>query len=236
MNSESCTEIADLLLPYSDGELSADDSGRVEDHLAVCPDCQRELSLLGRSLELARAIWQESAAAVSPSHPVTQSPPHPVIAPPATRHASRNAKRQARRRSALVACVAAGALIAVGAWLAFRPDWVPWPRWRGHASAPETHAHASVSMAPEKSATRHPPPATPHPAAAPEEIDVEEYIAREGRKARLQASIAILATEPSLKEYKERAERYLAEAYPETAPGAQPARAVNEHQNEGPKT
>jgi hypothetical protein len=66
-------------------------------------------------------------------------------------------------------------------------------------------------------------PSPPHPviAAAPEEIDVEEYIAREGRKARLQASIAILATEPSLKEYKERAERYLAEAYPEAAPGGE---------------
>jgi hypothetical protein len=55
--------------------------------------------------------------------------------------------------------------------------------------------------------------------AAQDEIDVEEYVAREGRKARLQASIAILATEPSLREYKERAERYLAEAYPDAPPG-----------------
>jgi hypothetical protein len=77
----------------------------------------------------------------------------------------------------------------------------------------------AVTPAPRHAVTPSPPQAVIAP--APEEIDVEEYIAREGRKARLQASIAILATEPSLKEYKERAERYLAEAYPETAPGGQ---------------
>ena len=61
--------------------------------------------------------------------------------------------------------------------------------------------------------------------AAGNDLDVEAYVAREGRKARLQASIAILATEPSLKEYKERAERYLFDAYPETAPGDESGKA-----------
>jgi hypothetical protein len=196
MKTESCPQIADLLVPYCDGELSADDRRRVEAHLAACPECRSEIGVLGRSLELAQSIWQESAAALSSPHPFTPSSPHPVIASP----------RHRRLIPAALAGVAAAALVAVGTWLAWRPE-------RGNQLTQQT----AVTPSP-----RHPvAPSPPHPviAAAPEEIDVEEYIAREGRKARLQASIAILATEPSLKEYKERAERYLAEAYPEAAPG-----------------
>jgi predicted anti-sigma-YlaC factor YlaD len=49
-----------------------------------------------------------------------------------------------------------------------------------------------------------------------EEIDVMEYIAREGRSARLAASVELLAAQPGLEQYKEKTERYLKETYPET--------------------
>ncbi len=62
INSKSCDLTAELLVAYADGELSAADARRVADHLADCPDCRAELGLLGRSLELAREVWQESAA------------------------------------------------------------------------------------------------------------------------------------------------------------------------------
>jgi len=200
MNSESCDQIAELLVPYSDGELSIDDCRRVEAHLAACTDCRRELGLLGRSLELARSIWQESAAAVSPRHPVTPS----------------------TRRLLIPAAVSAAAVLLVAA------TWLLWPSHQDHQSA--------------RNDRKEPPAAVQQPKAdsAPSQpelsdAEIEEMIAREGRKARLQASIAILATEPSLKEYKERAERYLAEAYPETAPGGHPA-ATGEHRKEEPKS
>jgi hypothetical protein len=181
MNSQSCKPLTELLLPYCDGELSADDCRRVETHLAACPDCRREVALLTRSLEVARAIWQQSAAP-SPRHRVPPSPRHRLI-------------------PAALAAMAAIALLAVGTWLVLGPQ-----------RDSQVTRQTPVTPSP-------PHPVTPSPAAAAEEIDIEELIAREGRKARLQASIAILAASPSLREYKERAERYLAEAYPETAPG-----------------
>ena len=46
-----------------------------------------------------------------------------------------------------------------------------------------------------------------------EEIDVEEIIAREARAARLAVAVELLASQPGLEEYHERAGRYLAETY-----------------------
>ncbi len=57
-------------------------------------------------------------------------------------------------------------------------------------------------------------PATPD---AEEEIDLTQLIAQEGRAARLAASARLLATQPSLAQYQQRAERYLTETYGETA-------------------
>jgi hypothetical protein len=59
-----------------------------------------------------------------------------------------------------------------------------------------------------------------------EDFDIETFIARAGRRARLAASAELLATQPGLKEYKEQAERYLAEAYngtPDLGPAATPS-------------
>ena len=64
MSSENCRLIADLLVPYDDGELPQDDRLRVEAHLAECAHCRAESVLLRRSLELARAIWAERSAGV----------------------------------------------------------------------------------------------------------------------------------------------------------------------------
>jgi len=193
MNSESCKEIAELLVPYSDGELSGDDCRRVEAHLAACPECRSEIGVLGRSLELARAIWQESAAAVPPLHRVTPSPPHPVARSP--------------RRWALRAASAAAVVLIAASWLF-------WPSSRGRESASNDRQEPPAAV-------QQPKPDSAQPQPELSDADIEEIIAREGRKARLLASIAILATEPSLKEYKERAERYLAEAYPDAPPGRQ---------------
>jgi anti-sigma factor RsiW len=39
-----CDECRDLLNPYSDGELSADEAATVREHLASCDECSRELA------------------------------------------------------------------------------------------------------------------------------------------------------------------------------------------------
>ena len=57
---ESCKEIADMLVDYADGQLSAEQSCTVGDHLARCDDCRKLLGGLQRSLELAQVIWQDS--------------------------------------------------------------------------------------------------------------------------------------------------------------------------------
>jgi anti-sigma factor RsiW len=39
----TCREFADFVMAYLDGELAADQRGRFDAHLAVCPDCVRYL-------------------------------------------------------------------------------------------------------------------------------------------------------------------------------------------------
>ena len=46
-----------------------------------------------------------------------------------------------------------------------------------------------------------------------EDIDIEAFIARQERSARLAASIELMAAQPGLDKYKDQAERYLAETY-----------------------
>jgi len=45
------------------------------------------------------------------------------------------------------------------------------------------------------------------------EIDIEELIAREGRSARLAATVELLTGQPGLERFKDQAERYLVETY-----------------------
>jgi hypothetical protein len=54
---------------------------------------------------------------------------------------------------------------------------------------------------------------------SPEDTDIQTYIDRHTRAARLAAAIDLLATEPSLKEYQDEAQRYLARAYPDAELG-----------------
>jgi anti-sigma factor RsiW len=58
-----CTEYADALVDFSDGELSAEERGLVEQHLVGCPACRAELERLDASL--ARLVEGVSTEAVS---------------------------------------------------------------------------------------------------------------------------------------------------------------------------
>ncbi|MHC4178718.1 MAG: anti-sigma factor family protein [Planctomycetota bacterium] len=189
MTNKTCNRTAELLVQYADGELPADDARRVAEHLADCPVCRAEVRLLGRSLDLAREVWQESAARAASPSTASAKQWHTLARGTASR------TRPDRRRIYAAACLAACAvllLLTAGPWLFSR--WQP---------GNEVAIPGKVDQPP------HPQPA--------EQIDLEALIAREGRSARLLAAAQMLATEPGLEEYKRQAERYLAEAYRGTA-------------------
>jgi len=94
MEKVACTEIADKLTAYADGELPQHESGMVAEHLAQCPDCRKTLSALEDSLRLTRIIWDDNLARTD----------NIDLALPA--------KSRSRRRLRYVA-VAAGILLAV---------------------------------------------------------------------------------------------------------------------------
>jgi len=58
----SCVEISEMLVDYSDGWLSTNESKEVAEHLAECEHCREMLESLQSSLELAEVIWEDGLA------------------------------------------------------------------------------------------------------------------------------------------------------------------------------
>ena len=63
-----CKEINKMLVDYADGELSASDSSKVEEHLAKCEQCREMLAALRKSLELTEVIWADSLVETKETH------------------------------------------------------------------------------------------------------------------------------------------------------------------------
>lgn len=59
---KSCKEIEEMLVDYTDGQLSPGDSCEVAEHLAQCEACRKVLDALKKSLELAGLIWTDGLA------------------------------------------------------------------------------------------------------------------------------------------------------------------------------
>jgi len=57
---ESCDNFSDMLIDYSDGVLSAEQSAKVAEHLTECDDCRTLVESLQKSLELAQVIWEDN--------------------------------------------------------------------------------------------------------------------------------------------------------------------------------
>lgn len=56
---KSCKDIEQILVDYADEQLSQNDSDKVAEHLAKCEECQKLLTALQQSLELAGVIWAD---------------------------------------------------------------------------------------------------------------------------------------------------------------------------------
>ena len=105
MANKPCDDIRDMLVAYSDGELSVEEKAQVEEHLAACEVCREELQALERSLELAKAIWRDQEAGIAEIEPL-------------------NFGRKSRRVELCWAALAASILIALGGiliWQAISP-------------------------------------------------------------------------------------------------------------------
>jgi predicted anti-sigma-YlaC factor YlaD len=191
MQNESCITIRPLLVDYSDGALPADRAASIAAHLAACAACRAELRLLEDSLSLAREVWQENTS------------PRPLAGTTQWSGPGVRARKTPSRQKVLLAggltlCVTI-VLVAIGFSLFSTGKTPPTARKSNSPLQPEVSvARANAAASKEK------------------EIDVMEYIAREGRAARLAASMQMLATEPNLKQYKDNAERYLRENYADT--------------------
>lgn len=99
---KSCEEIFELLVDFTDGRLSPDQSVEVTKHLAKCPQCRENLKALDKSLKLANFIWADSLTDIESVHVV---------------HLQKARKYQ----WAKYAAVAATILIAFGIYGLFRP-------------------------------------------------------------------------------------------------------------------
>ena len=59
---KSCKEIEEMLVDFTDGQLSPDESNEVTEHVVQCENCRKVLEALQKSLELASVIWTDGVA------------------------------------------------------------------------------------------------------------------------------------------------------------------------------
>lgn len=213
MNETACETIELLLVEYLDGDLGGSESQRVADHIAQCPECQANADLLERSLAIAKRQWEE---AVSDSPEV----------------AHRAIERRGRKRLTVAVCAACAAVVMVGAVIVaasqsgrlvhrsefhaeIREGQVP-----GSATAPSKDSHE-----PEVARNQSPRPADESPGHA----DIDAMILREVQSARLAASARLLASQPGLEEFSDRAASYLSSAYGDHQSSAKPKPVVSEN-------
>lgn len=60
----SCREIAEMLVDYTDGQLQPNESAKVAAHLARCKDCRAAVQALHKSLNLTKVIWEDGLAEI----------------------------------------------------------------------------------------------------------------------------------------------------------------------------
>ncbi len=193
MNIDTCQTIEPLLVDYLDGDFGESDSQRVARHVDQCRDCQAKPHSLQRSLAIAKHQWEEAAS----------------TAPAVTIRAAERPRPKRMTVAVGAACVAVvmlGVAIAAlqqGRGLVHRDGF--------HAGFREGEAPAEPSSAHETEVARNP---SPMPASKSlGRADIDAMIQREVQSARLAAPARLLASQPELEEFSDRAASYLSSAY-----------------------
>jgi hypothetical protein len=176
----------DWLIDFADEALPAAQLALAQQHVDQCARCREELAALRHSGNIIQTHFAGLAAKT-----------HQTAVPHVRRPASRGRRRVA---TALAAGFTAAGFTAAGfvAALMIAGVW----QWRGERQF-------AVNPPSPVPAIESAPAIEPAPTAA----SVMEEIAREERKARLQATLAIVAAEPRLAEQRESLESYIREQY-----------------------
>lgn len=122
MNDDRHTRLAELLPSYALGALEGEERAAVEEHLAACPECARELAVWRDTTErLADAVPPVVPSADVRGRVLEAVEPEPDVAParparPTTVHAAPSAAYRRRSSSApwLAAAAALAALVLAG--------------------------------------------------------------------------------------------------------------------------
>ena len=186
MNELDCSQVEGLLVDYSDGELEAELTTRVEAHVERCTECQSRLARLDTSLSLASEVWQQSARSIGDVH----------VTP------GQRDRRNARRAVLALASLAAVLLIGLFAWQSATQKDTPL------ADKPESQQETPEPILADTNNED-----TSHTEVETSEQDLLAVIDRMERRARLQVSLELLEQTPSLHSYAEEAKQYLASAY-----------------------
>jgi anti-sigma factor RsiW len=73
MMLNTCKQVEEYLVDYTDNHLDSDSRDRVAEHLRQCHACQRRADALTRSLALTQVIWQDSLEQTQ-KYPVKERP------------------------------------------------------------------------------------------------------------------------------------------------------------------
>ena len=141
---------------------------------------------------------------------------------PSTDSGGLSTRRVTRRTRAAVAVAACAMLLllAAGAW------WLV----RGGRPSEDDPIRVAVPVPPTGQA-EEPPPVAPA-----EDRDIDAVIARAGRAAELAASVRLMATQPGLQPFRQRAEHYLARTYRDTPAGDEAATRIGAGANKEPES
>ncbi len=203
MTKSNCETTRAILVDYADGELSDSAATDVRHHLSGCGSCRGELTRLHGSLEHARAIWKVSASAADcrrtlrgrRSSRLEEGSLLSSLWPPPTDCQKEPVWKARTAQAVASATTLAGILAVVAVIVLSRGVWL------------------RDARGPTQDTTVHDAPPVSSPVVIVESTEIEDLIARQARSAKLAASSEILASEPSLAEYRKQADVYLATAY-----------------------
>jgi anti-sigma factor RsiW len=62
----TCEKISQMLVDFTDGNLSSKESNEVASHIAMCENCRRMTEALRKTLRLSKTIWEDNIADLEP--------------------------------------------------------------------------------------------------------------------------------------------------------------------------
>jgi anti-sigma factor RsiW len=178
MSNTNCQAFQDLLVDYSDGELSQVEASNVRMHLESCPACRAELGKLNSSLSMLKSYWDNLSVSAVPARTTLGA-----------------ASARLPKHFSIATVAASLLLLVVGASIS--QSWKPWLKDYGHKQSKPSSDSQQL-----RNSSAHNEPTTDALIA---------MITRDSQRARLQATIEILQSEPGLQDRVKHLQQQLAD-------------------------